>query len=88
MVWHSPAPLRCGDWLRIKLYFDPKILEPVVLYGHVESAIEDDAGDGCGVQAELAEIPEHAEESFARLTFLAQRRQLAQRPAATARSER
>ena len=88
MTWHSPVPLRSGDWLRIKLYFDQKILEPIVLYGHVESSVGDDAGGGCGVQAELAEIPAHTEEAFARLAFLAQRRQLAQRPAAAARSER
>jgi hypothetical protein len=88
MAWHSPRPLRPGEWLRIKLFFDPKFLEPIVLYGRVESAIEDGAAGGCRVQAELAEIPAHAEEAFARLAFLAQRRQLAQRPAAASRGER
>lgn len=88
MAWHSPLPLRSGEWLRIKLYFDRKILEPIVLYGRVESAVGDDTGGGCGVQAEFAEFPADAEDSFARLAFLAQRRQLAQRTVAAARSER
>ena len=88
IAWHSPLPVRSGDWLRIKLYFDQKILEPVILYGRVESVLGDDTGRGCGVQAELAEISAQAEEDFARLAFLAQRRQLAQRSAGAARSER
>jgi hypothetical protein len=88
MAWQSPRPLRPGKWVRIKLYFDAKILEPIVLYGRVESSVGDEDSGGCGIQAELAEIPPHVEESFARLAFLAQRRQLAQRPAAAARSDR
>jgi hypothetical protein len=88
MAWHSPQALRTGEWLRISLYFDTKFLEPIVLYGRVESAVEDGAAGGCGVQAELAEIPGETEEAFARLAFLAQRRQLAHRPGLTARSDR
>ena len=88
MGWHSPQTLRPGEWLRIKLYFDAKFLEPIVLYGRVESAMNDEAGGGCGVQAELAEIPGETEEAFARLAFLAQRRRLAQRPGTAARSDR
>ena len=84
IAWHSPVPLRAGDWLRIKLYFDPNFLEPVVLYGHVASAIPDDMG-GCGVQAELAETSLETEEAVTRLAFLAQRRQLARRPGQAAR---
>ena len=87
LAWHSPRPLRAGEWLCIKLYFDTKILEPVILYGRVESAL-DDAGGGCGVQAELASLSAQAEEDFVRLAFLAQRRQLAQRSAGGARGER
>lgn len=86
MAWHSPRPLRTGEWLQIKLYFDPKFLEPIVLYGRVESAVRDD--DGCGVQAELAEIPAETEEAFARLAFLAQRRQLAHRVGPAVRGDR
>jgi hypothetical protein len=88
MAWHSPTPLRTGEWLRIKLYFDVKFLEPVVLYGRVASAIKDEATGGCGVQAELVETPLETEEAFARLAFLAQRRQLAQHAAQSARAAR
>jgi hypothetical protein len=88
MAWHSPQALRPGEWLRIKLYFDTKFLEPIVLYGRVESAVKEDLTGGCGVQAELTEIPGETEEAFARLAFLAQRRQLAHRPNPTVRSER
>src|SRR5580704_11201684 len=88
MAWHSPQALRPGQWLQIKLYFDAKFLEPIVRYGRVESAVKDDAGRGCGVQAELAEIPGDTEEAFARLAFHAQRRQLAHRTGQVARSER
>ncbi len=78
--WHSPALLRVGDWLRLKLYFDPNFLEPIVLYGRVASAIPDGATGGCSVQAELVETSSETEEAVVRLAFLAQRRQLAQRP--------
>jgi len=88
IAWHSTVPLRAGDWLRIKLYFDPHFLEPIVLYGHVASAISDGAAGGYGVQAELAETSLETEEAVARLAFLAQRRQLAQRPMHMARAGR
>jgi hypothetical protein len=88
IAWRSPVPLRAGNWLRIKLYFDPNFLEPIVLYGQVASAIPDDATDGCAVQAELAETSLETEEAVARLAFLAQRRQLAQRPQQAARTGR
>jgi hypothetical protein len=88
IAWQSPQPVGVGDWLRIKLYFDPNFLEPIVLYGHVASAIADATG-ACGVQAELLETPLETEEAVARLVFLAQRRQLAQRtPPPTARTTR
>jgi hypothetical protein len=88
MAWQSPSPLAPGVWLRIKLYFDTRFLEPVVIYGRVASAIKDQATGGCSVQAELVETPHETEEAFGRLAFLAQRRQLAQRAAHGARSER
>jgi acyl-coenzyme A thioesterase PaaI-like protein len=87
IAWHSPTPLRVGNWLRIRLYFDPNFLEPIVLYGHVASAIPDEAG-GCAVQAELTETSLETEEAVARLAFLAQRRQLAQRSPQTGRAGR
>lgn len=88
IAWHSPQPLRAGDWLCIKVYFDPNFLEPIVLYGCVASAIPDDAAGGCAVQTELAESSLETEEAVARLAFLAQRRQLARRPAQMARNGR
>jgi hypothetical protein len=87
IAWQSPTPLRVGDWLRIKLYFDPNFLEPIVLYGHIASAIPDEAG-GSAVQAELTETSLETEEAVARLAFLAQRRQLAQRSPQAARTGR
>ena len=87
IAWHSPTPLRAGDWLRLKLYFDPNFLEPIVLYATIASALADDSG-GCAVQAELAETSLETEEAVARLAFLAQRRQLAQRPANAGRAAR
>jgi hypothetical protein len=87
IAWHSPSPLNVGDWLRLKLYFDPNFLEPIVLYARVASAMAEDDG-GCFVQAELAETSLETEEAVTRLAFLAQRRQLAQRPQHAARAER
>jgi hypothetical protein len=87
IAWHSPSPLSAGDWLRLKLYFDPNFLEPIVLYAHIASAMPEDDG-GCFVQAELAETSIETEEAVARLAFLAQRRQLAQRPQQVARAGR
>lgn len=88
IAWYSPHPLRAGDWLRIKLYFDAKFLEPIILYGSVANVVNDDATGGCNVQAEFAATPPETEEAVARLAFLAQRRQLAQRPGQHPRSER
>jgi len=79
IAWHSSTPLNAGDWQRLKLYFDPNFLEPIVLYARVASAIPEDDG-GCFVQAELAETSLETEEAVTRLAFLVQRRQLAQRP--------
>ena len=88
MTWHSPSPLAAGNWLRIKLYFDPTFLEPVMIYGCVASALPDREAGGCSVQAELVETPPETEEALARLAFLAQRRQLAQRAAQPPRTIR
>ncbi|HML10015.1 MAG TPA: hypothetical protein VK432_04080 [Stellaceae bacterium] len=87
VAWHSPLPLSAGHWLRIQLYFDPNFLEPITLYGRVASALPEDDG-GCFVQAQLAETSLETEEAVTRLAFLAQRRQLAQRPQQAARAGR
>jgi hypothetical protein len=88
LAWRSPQPLRPDDWLRIKLFFDPRFLEAIVFYARVASVVPDEATGGSLVQAELLEAPFETEEALARLAFLAQRRQLAQRPGQTARIER
>ena len=75
IAWHSPRPLGVGEWLRLKLYFDPNFLEPVVLYARVASAISEDDG-GCSVQAELAETSLETEEA---VPLVAQRGQRGQR---------
>jgi len=85
IAWHSPVPRRVGDWLRIRLYFDPNFLEPIVLYGRVANAMSDEVG-GSSVQAELSETSLETEEAVVRLAFLAQRRQLAQRGPHAARA--
>ncbi|HTZ34509.1 MAG TPA: hypothetical protein VMB84_00710 [Stellaceae bacterium] len=81
LAWQSPQPLRAGDWLCIRLYFDARFLEPIVLYGCVASAVGQTGTGMCNVEADLIEVPHETGEAFARLAFLAQRRQLAQRPA-------
>lgn len=80
VAWHVPKPLKIGGWLRLRLYFHPTFLEPIVLYARVAfcGAADDDAG--CAVQAELDGMPEPTAEAFARLAFLAQRRQRAKGP--------
>lgn len=88
IAWHSPLPLRAGDWLCVKLYFDPNFLEPILLYAQVASAIPDEASGGYSAQAELVETSLETEEAITRLAFLAQRRQLARRPQQTVRAGR
>jgi hypothetical protein len=87
IAWHSPQPLGVSKWLRLKLYFDPHYLEPIMLFARVASALPEDDG-GCFVQAELAETSLETEEAVTRLAFLAQRRQLAQRPQQAMRTGR
>jgi hypothetical protein len=78
LAWTSPAPLREQDWLRFRLYFHPTFLEPVLLHGRV-SGCAPEAEAGCRAEADLIGMSETNEEALARLAFLAQRRQLAQR---------
>ena len=84
IAWRSPESLHADDWLRLKLYFHPNFLEPIVLYARVTSVIPGDTAEGYNVQARLVETSLETEEAVARLAFLVQRRQLAQRPAARA----
>jgi hypothetical protein len=83
IAWRASKPLKVGGWVRLKLFFHPTFLEPIVLYARISycSAAEGEAG--CQIQAEIDEMPEATGESFARLAFLAQRRQRAERPPST-----
>jgi hypothetical protein len=80
ITWLSPRPLQRGAWLRIKLYFHPTFREPVIVFGTGKSCVADGSGDGCRVQADLAELSQDIGEGFARLALVTQRRQRAQRP--------
>jgi hypothetical protein len=84
IAWPAPAALPPGTWLCIKLYFHPIFLEPVLVHARVAHCVEDARDGGFRVQADLSEMPDAAGEAFARLAFLAQRRQLGERAAAAA----
>jgi hypothetical protein len=75
ILWHAPKALKIGGWVRLKLFFHSTFLEPVVLYAQVRFCGEREGEAGCPVQAELDEMSEAGGEAFARLAFLAQRRQ-------------
>lgn len=79
IAWHSAQPLAIGGWVRLRLFFHPTFLEPIVLYAHVRYCGEAEGEAGFPVQAEIDEMSEATGESFARLAFLAQRRQRADR---------
>jgi len=80
IAWHSPRPWQLGDWLGIRLYFDPTFREPVVLFGKVTSCADDPRNDARRLEAELIEMSESTGESITRLALLTQRRQRGQRP--------
>ena len=80
IAWRSPRPPRPGTWLRLRIYFDSKMLDPIVLYAQVISVVQDDDSGDASVQAELTQIPTATSDSLARLALLAQRRQLTRRP--------
>jgi hypothetical protein len=83
IAWHAPKPLKVGGWVRLKLFFHPTFLEPIVFYARVSYCGVAEGDAGCRVQAEIDEMPEATGESFARLAFLAQRRQRGERPPST-----
>ncbi|HZU90079.1 MAG TPA: hypothetical protein VE993_12555 [Stellaceae bacterium] len=78
IVWQSPLPLSPGNWLRVRLYFHPTFREPIAVFGRV---VKCDTGGGAGysIHADLAEMPERILGDLARLAFLSERRQRAQR---------
>lgn len=79
IAWEAPLPLRCGDWLRIRLYFHPTFREPIIVFGRILDAAGAGPGAGFRIRAELAGMPEHILGDLLRLAFLVQRRQRAQR---------
>ncbi|HJU19963.1 MAG TPA: hypothetical protein VJ770_26220 [Stellaceae bacterium] len=79
IAWGSPLPLRAGDWLRIALHFHQTFREPIILFAKVASATAGGPGADIWIEADLAEMPEPVYSDLARLTFLFQRRQRAQR---------
>lgn len=83
IAWRAPKPLKAGGWVRLKLFFHPTFLEPIVLYARIAFCGEAEGDAGAPVQAEIDEMPEATGESFARLAFLAQRRQRAERGSIT-----
>jgi len=76
--WLSPQPSRAGDWLRIRIYFDPVFRDPVVLFGKV-SACRATGGGDYAIETDLAGVSERAGSDLARLAYLADRRQRARR---------
>jgi hypothetical protein len=80
LVWASPRPLRASDWVRLTVYFHPTFLEPVRFFARVGECAPAPDG-GYHIEAELAELPETVTNGLARLAFVAQRRQQAQRSA-------
>jgi hypothetical protein len=66
---------RTGDWLRILIYFDPVLRDPVVLFGRVVGG-----GDGSRIVADLVGVSERLEADLMRLAYLAHRRQRAAEP--------
>ena len=74
IAWHAPKAIKIGDWVSIKLFFNTSFLETVALYAQVRFCGERGEA-GHPVQAELDEMSEASGEAFARLAFLAQRRQ-------------
>lgn len=83
IAWHTPKQLKVGGWVRLKLFFHPTFLEPIVLYARVSYCGDAEGEAGCQVQADIDEMPEATGEAFARLAFLAQRRQRAERVPST-----
>jgi hypothetical protein len=79
IVWQSPLPLSSGGWLRIRMYFHPTFREPIAVFGRVVNCDKNAGTAGYSIHADLAEMSERILGDLARLAFLSQRRQRAQR---------
>jgi len=84
VAWHSEQPWSPGKWLRIELYFNPAILEPVSLLAEVTRCFEQTQGNGWRLEADLIEMPRSLGEKLARLALLNQRHQWTRKSTRTA----
>lgn len=73
--WHATEAPQPGSWLRIRLYFHPTFLEPVILFGQVGHGAQNLTGDAYRIEVNLAELSERIVNDLHRLAFLTQRRQ-------------
>lgn len=74
VAWHAPEAEPTGAWLRLKIYFHPTFLEPVVLFGKVTAA-DPAAGGGFHIEATVTAESERVTDDLLRLALLTQRRQ-------------
>jgi hypothetical protein len=75
IVWHSQQAWAQGDWLRLDLYFNATLREPVSLFAEVSCCVEQVSDDGWSVEGRLTGMLAGTRERLARLALLAQRQQ-------------
>lgn len=81
IAWHAEETPARGDWLRLCLYFDPTIREPVVIFAQVTATTPATPAGTCRIEAMMAELPEPLLGDLERLALLTQRHQHAHRVA-------
>jgi hypothetical protein len=75
VVWRSRQIWAIGGWLRLDLYFNESLREPVSLFAEVSRCLEQGSDEGWRIDGHLAEMHVSTREQLARLAFLTQRRQ-------------
>jgi hypothetical protein len=75
VVWHSRQSCTPGDWLRLDLYFNNVLREPVSLFAEVSRCLEEDCEEGWRIEGRFCGMLVGTRERMARLAFLAQRQQ-------------
>lgn len=85
IAWHADRAEAVGEWLRIRIYFDPVFREPVTVFAQVTECVPAGGDGGYRIAAAMAEVAEPVLDDIARLSLLVQRRQRTHR-AAGARS--
>jgi hypothetical protein len=75
VVWHSRQIRAPGDCLRLDIYFNESLREPVSLFAEVSRCLEEGSDEGWRIDGRLAEMLVSTREQLARLAFLIQRRQ-------------